>query len=98
MAMHLQSVITQAPCPRAMTALMAATLAVLIDPILRFRDYRALLNSFSFAGIMKFSGTFTLVFLQVVALFYLITLLPGPLRAVVLLFSAFVVVINYPIG
>jgi len=27
MAMHLQSVITQAPCPRAMTALMAATLA-----------------------------------------------------------------------
>jgi glucan phosphoethanolaminetransferase (alkaline phosphatase superfamily) len=92
--MHLLSVITQAPYPRAMTALIAATLAVLIDPILRFRDYRALLNSLSFAGIMKFSGTFTLVFLQVVALFYLITLLPGPLRAVVLLFSAFVVVIQ----
>jgi glucan phosphoethanolaminetransferase (alkaline phosphatase superfamily) len=94
MAMHLQSVITQMPCPRAMTALMAATLAVLIDSILRFRDYRAPLNSFSFAGIMKFLGAFTLVFLQVVALFYLITLLPAPLRAVVLLFSAFLVVIQ----
>jgi glucan phosphoethanolaminetransferase (alkaline phosphatase superfamily) len=94
MAMHLQSVITQAPCPRAMTALMAATLAVLIDSILRFRDYRAPLNSLWFAGIMKFLGAFTLVFLQVVALFYLITLLPGPLRAVVLLFSAFLVVIQ----
>jgi glucan phosphoethanolaminetransferase (alkaline phosphatase superfamily) len=94
MAMHLQSVITQAPGPRAMTALMAATLAVLIDSILRFRDYRAPLNSLSFAGIMKFLGAFTLVFLQVVALFYLITLLPVPLRAVVLLFSAFLVVIQ----
>ena len=94
MAMHLQSVITQMPCPRAMTALMAATLAVLIDSILRFRDYRAPLNSLSFAGIMKFLGIFTLVFLQVVALFYLITLLPAPLRAVVLLFSAFLVVIQ----
>jgi hypothetical protein len=38
MSMSLQSVITQAPYPRAMTALIAATLAVLIDPVLRFRD------------------------------------------------------------
>jgi glucan phosphoethanolaminetransferase (alkaline phosphatase superfamily) len=92
--MHLLSAITQAPYPRAMTALVAATLALLIDLILRFRDYRALLNSLSVAGIMKFLGTFMLVFLQVVALYYLITLLPGPLRAVVLLFFAFVVVIQ----
>ena len=50
--MHLLSAITQAPYPRAMTALVAATLALLIDLILRFRDYRALLNSLSVAGIM----------------------------------------------
>ena len=94
MAMYLLSAITQSPYPRAMTALVAATLAVLIDLIFRFRDYRDLLNSFSVAGIMKFSVTLTLVFLQVVALFYLITLLPGPLRAVVLLLSAFVVIVQ----
>ncbi|HLO25444.1 MAG TPA: sulfatase-like hydrolase/transferase, partial [Geobacteraceae bacterium] len=94
MAMYLQSAITQSPYPRAMTALVSATLAVLIDLIFRFRDYRNLMNSFSVAGIMKFSVTLTLVFLQVVALFYLITLLPGPLRAVVLLLSAFVVIVQ----
>jgi lipid A ethanolaminephosphotransferase len=92
--MYLLGAITQAPCPRAMIALVAATLAVLIDLIFRFRDYRDSLNSFSVAGIMKFLGTFTLVFLQVVALFYLITLLPGPLRAVVLLLAVFVVIIQ----
>jgi len=92
--MSLLSVITQASCPRAVTALVAATLAVLIDPVLRFRDYRALLHSLPLVGIMKFSGTLTLVFLQVVALFYFITLLPGPLRAVVLLFSFFIVIIQ----
>ena len=68
--------ITQAPYPRAMSALLAATLAVLIDLILRFSDYRALLHLLPVVGIMKFSGAFTLVFLQVVALFYLILLLP----------------------
>ncbi len=92
--MHLLSAITQAPYPRAMTALVAATLALLIDLILRFRDYRALLKSLSVADIMKFLGTFMLVFLQVVALFYLITLLPGPLRSVALLFSAFIIVVQ----
>ena len=92
--MYLLSAITQAPYPRAMTALVAATLAVLIDLIFRFRDYRELLHSLSVAGIMKFLGAITLVFLQVVALFYLITLLPGPLRAVVLLFSVFVILLQ----
>jgi lipid A ethanolaminephosphotransferase len=92
--MDLHSAIIQTPCPRATTALLAATLALLVDIILRSRDYRTLLNSFSVAGITKFLGTFTLVFLQVVALFYLITLLPGPLRVVVLLFSAFLVVVQ----
>jgi glucan phosphoethanolaminetransferase (alkaline phosphatase superfamily) len=77
-----------------MTALVAATLALLIDLILRFRDYSFLVNSRSFVGIMKASGTFALVFLQVVALFYLITLLPIPFRVVVLLFSAFIVVVQ----
>ena len=49
--------ITQAPYPRAMTALVAATVAVLIDPIFRFSDYRDLLHLLPVAGTMKFSGT-----------------------------------------
>jgi glucan phosphoethanolaminetransferase (alkaline phosphatase superfamily) len=93
-AVSLLGAITQAPCPRIMAAVVAATLAVLMDPVLRFRDYRALLHSLSGTGRMKFLGTFMLVFLQVVALFYLITLLPGPLRAIVFLFSAFLVVVQ----
>jgi len=36
--------ITQAPTPRAMAALHAATLTVPIDLIFRFSDYRALLH------------------------------------------------------
>ena len=88
--MQLLSAITQAPSPRAMTALVAATLALLIDLILRFRAYRAL----PAAAIMKFLGAFTLVFLQLVALFYLIALLPGPLRVAVLLFSSFIIVVQ----
>ena len=43
---------------------------------------------------MKFSGAFTLVFLQMVALFYLIILLPGPLRVVALPVSAFLVIVQ----
>jgi hypothetical protein len=46
--------------------LLAATLEVLIDPIFRFSDYRALLHSLPVTGTMKFSGALTLVFLQVV--------------------------------
>jgi glucan phosphoethanolaminetransferase (alkaline phosphatase superfamily) len=86
--------ITQAPYPRALTALVAATLAVLMDLIFRFRDYRVLLRSLSLVGTMKSLGALTLVFLQVVALFYLITLLPRPLRMVVLLPSIFVVILQ----
>lgn len=81
--------------PHAMAALVAATLAVLIDLILRFRDYRALLHSLPVVGAMKFSGALTLIFLQVLALFYLITLLPRPLRAIALLLSVFVVVLQF---
>ncbi|MDD2582493.1 MAG: sulfatase-like hydrolase/transferase [Desulfuromonadaceae bacterium] len=94
MASGLLGTITQAPCPRAMTALAAAAVAVAIDLIFRFRDYRKLLNSFSAAAIMRSLSTLTLVFLQVVALFYLITLLPLSLRVVVLLISAFVVIVQ----
>ncbi len=94
-AMSLFGVIHQAPYPRALTAMVAAALAVLIDSILRFRDYRVSLHSLPVAGIMKFLGAFMLVFLQVVALFYLIALLPGPLRAVVLLFSIFIVIVQF---
>jgi lipid A ethanolaminephosphotransferase len=87
--------ITQAPYPRALTALVGATLAVLIDLIFRFRDYRSLLRSLPVVGTMKFSGILTLVFLQVVAFFYLITLLPRPLRAVAIIPSVFVVVLQF---
>jgi glucan phosphoethanolaminetransferase (alkaline phosphatase superfamily) len=87
--------ITQAIYPRAITALVAATLAVLIDPIFRFSDYRALLHLLPVAGAMKFSVALTLVFLQVFALFYLILLLPRALRAAVLLLSIFVVVVQF---
>ena len=83
--------ITQAPYPRAMTALVAATLVVLIDPIFRFSDYRDLLPLLSVAGTLKFSGTLTLVFLQGVVLFYLILLLPRLLRTVAVLLSVFIV-------
>jgi hypothetical protein len=55
--------IPQATYPRVITASLAATLAVLIDPIFRFRDYRAPLHWLPVAGIMKFSGVLTLVFL-----------------------------------
>ena len=82
------------PYPRAATALVAALLAVLIDSVLRFREYRALLLSLTVAGIMKFLGLFTMVFLQVVALFYLVTLLPWPLRVPVLLFAVFLVIVQ----
>jgi glucan phosphoethanolaminetransferase (alkaline phosphatase superfamily) len=92
--MYLLGAATQAACPRAVTALVAATIAVLIDLVVRFSDYRDLPNWFSVAGIMKNLGGLTLVFLQVVALFYLITLLPVPLRVAVILLSAFVVVIQ----
>jgi len=91
---HFLHAITQASYPRALTALVAATLAVLMDLIFRFRDYRALLRSLPVVGVMKFSGALMLVFLQVVALFYLITLFPGPLRAVALLPSVFVAVLQ----
>src|ERR1039457_3698849 len=93
-ALDILGAIAQAPCPRAATALVAATFAVLIDSALRSRDYRALLSSRSFAGAVKLLSTFALVFLQVAALFYLITLLPGALRAIVLIFSAFIVIIQ----
>jgi hypothetical protein len=39
-----------------MTALVAATVAVLIDPIFRFSDYRDLLHLLPAVGTMKFSG------------------------------------------
>ena len=77
-----------------MTALVAAMLAIIIDLIFRFCDYRELLHLRSVAGIIKFLGAITLVFLRVVTLFYLIILLPRPVRAVVLLLSAFIILIQ----
>ena len=87
--------ITQAPHARVITALLAATLAVLIDFIFRFSSYRDLLHLLPDAGNMMFSGALTLVFLQVVALFYLILLLPRILRAVAFLLFVFVLVVQF---
>jgi glucan phosphoethanolaminetransferase (alkaline phosphatase superfamily) len=78
-----------------MAALLAATLAVFIDPFLRFSDYRALLHGLPAAGTVMFSGALVLVFLQVVALFYLILLLPRILRAAALILLVFVVVVQF---
>ena len=87
--------VTRAPYPRAIAALLAATLAVLIDPVLRISDYRALLHLLPVAGTMKFSVALMLVFLQVVALFYLILLLPRILRSAALLLFIFVIVVQF---
>ncbi len=94
-AKHSLRAISQTPYPRAIAALLVATLAVIIDLIFRFSDYHALLHLLSVVGIMKFSGSITLVFLQVVALFYLITLLPRPLRTVALPLFFFVVALQF---
>lgn len=84
----------QNPYPRATTALVAALLAVLVDFFLRFREYRVLLHARTVAGSIKFPGIFSLVFLQVTSLFYLVTLLPWPLRVAVLLFAVFLVIVQ----
>jgi len=44
--------IPQATYPHAVAALLAATLAVLIDPFFRFSDYRALLHVLPAAGVV----------------------------------------------
>lgn len=93
-AMSLLSIITGASCPRVAIVLLVSTLSVIVDAVLRSRDYRDLPVSRSFTGIMKFLGTFSLVFLQLCALFYFITLLPGLLRAIALLFSVFLIIVQ----
>jgi glucan phosphoethanolaminetransferase (alkaline phosphatase superfamily) len=94
-AKYFLGAIPQTPYSRAVTALLAATVAVLIDPIFRFSDYRDLLHLLPVAGTTKFWGAITVAFLQVVALFYLILLLPRILRTVALLLSVFVVVLQF---
>lgn len=87
--------ITQTTYPRALSALLAATLALLIDFMLRFSDYRDLLQQLPVSGTMKFSVAFTLVFLQVTAFFYLIILLPRILRTMALFVSVLVVIVQF---
>jgi glucan phosphoethanolaminetransferase (alkaline phosphatase superfamily) len=84
----------QLACPRAGAALLAATLAVLIDPVLRWSAYRAQGLAPQGSGALQRLGSFALVFSQLVALLYLTTLLPGPLRVLVLLFFVFLIVIQ----
>jgi hypothetical protein len=47
---------THAPSPCAITALLAATLAALVQPIFRFSDCQALLYVLPVAGDVTFSG------------------------------------------
>ena len=94
-AKYFLRAVTQATYSRAITALLAATLAVLIDLFFRFSDYQTLLHLLPIAGAMKFSGALTLVFLQVVAFFYLILLLPRILRTGVLLLSVLIVIVQF---
>jgi glucan phosphoethanolaminetransferase (alkaline phosphatase superfamily) len=93
-AKHCFVAITRSHYPRAIAALLAATLAVLIDLIVRSGAYRDLLRLLPAAGIMKLSAGLALAFLQVVALFYLITLLPRIFRTVAILISVFVIVVQ----
>ena len=94
-AKHPQRAITQAPHARVITALLSSSLAVLIDFIVRSSNYRDLLHQLPDTGVMKFSGACTLVFLQGIALCYLILLLPRLLRAVAFLFFVFVLVVQF---
>ena len=48
--------VAHAPYPRAITALLAATLAVLIHPIFRVSDYQVLLHVLPVVSYVKFSG------------------------------------------
>ena len=68
--------VTQTRYPRAVSALLLATLAVIIDLIVRSGAYRDLLLLLPAGGIMKLSAGLALAFLQGIAIFYLIILLP----------------------
>lgn len=92
--MPLLNTITQGPYPRVMIALITALLAIIIDGVVRYAEYRELLSFRSVVDFVKSLGTFLLVFLQVTALFYLIILMPVPLRTLFLLFCAFITVIQ----
>ena len=85
--MSLLSAINQAPA-----ALLAAMPAAPVDPVLGSRAYRTPGQVPPGAGSVKSWGALTLLCLRVVALCYLIALLPGPLRALVLLFAVFIVI------
>ncbi|MBA4373467.1 MAG: hypothetical protein C0402_11480 [Thermodesulfovibrio sp.] len=79
---------------RALSALLAATLSVVIDFMLRFSDYQTSLNLLPSAGALRLPVTLTLAFLQVFVLLYLGLLLPRFLRAAVLLLSVLVVIVQ----
>jgi glucan phosphoethanolaminetransferase (alkaline phosphatase superfamily) len=84
----------QVPCPRAGAALLAATLAVLVDTCLRSRANRSAGEPATGTGSWQSRGGLVLVLLQLVALCYLITLLPVPLRALALLLSVFIILVQ----
>ena len=93
-AKHFLGAITRSHYPRAIAALLAATLAVLIDLLARSGAYRDLLLLLPAGGIVKLSAGLALAFLQVFALFYLVILLPRIFRMVAILFSVFVIVVQ----
>jgi len=92
--MSLLSTLSQAPCPRFVAVLIAAALAVLVDLVLRSRAYRTSGQVPPGTGLVQLAGACTLVFGQLVALFYLTALLPLLLRAPVLLFFLFLIIVQ----
>jgi len=78
-------------------ALLAATLVALIDPIIRFDDYRSLLELLPQVGYVKFLGALVLVFAQSVAIFYLVAQFPKIVRllAMLIIFLIALVQISY---
>jgi glucan phosphoethanolaminetransferase (alkaline phosphatase superfamily) len=92
--MFLVSALQQAPYPRATASLLAAALAFLVDLALRFRAYRTSGELAQGFGALRTCGVYTLVFLQIFALFYLVALLPGPVRALFLLFCFFLIMLQ----
>jgi glucan phosphoethanolaminetransferase (alkaline phosphatase superfamily) len=93
-AKHCFGAITRSHYPRAIAALLAAALAVLVDLLVRSGAYRDLLLLLSAGGMMKLSAGLALAFLQMVALFYLIILLSRIFRTMAILFFVFIIVVQ----
>jgi glucan phosphoethanolaminetransferase (alkaline phosphatase superfamily) len=78
-------------------ALLVATLMALIEPMIRFDDYRSLLELLPQLGYVKFCGALVLVFAQSAAIFYVVAQFPQAVRlpAIFIFFLIACVQISY---